>query len=110
MANFNQATVAGEMYQRCYSAVASNPKGGTPEITFWRQNIITIGGNEIVTEASPVKIMLIPGSEGTTFPLYNPATGEEVIGQSRTYGDVYQILWSLFIDRATAQDAAVAAL
>lgn len=110
MANLNEQTVSGTAYQRAYRVFIANPKDGTPSIQFDREKILTIGDEVISKPMDSLSKLLLPENYANEFPLLDPATGDEIAGEMRTFADVYQILYSLFIQTANVYDAAVAAL
>lgn len=110
MANLNEQTISGTAYQRANRVFIANPKGGTPSIQFDREKIITIGDEVISKPMDSISRLLLPESNTTEFPLLNPETSEAIPGEFRTYADVYQLIYSLFIKTANDHDAAIASL
>ncbi len=63
--------------------------------------IILSDGTTIGTPAGSVTRQFVDPEE--TLPVLNPLTGKP-IGKTVTHGEIYAILWSLFIESATKKD------
>lgn len=102
MSNYNQTSVAGNIWTRCSSVHIVNNYGATPQIIFGEQQLIeldnlppiaTNGGTSCFTEFDPtVEIVIL-----------DPATGNPT-GQTVTQQQLYDILYSLYIATAQARD------
>ena len=105
MPDYKESQVAGTRWQRCNRIVINNPYGAMPNIRFDEEERVALGDR---TLGNPVGgIIKDFDNPALTFPLCNPATGEAT-GTTMTYGDVYAVLWSLYMALAEERDAEVA--
>ena len=104
MPDYKESQVAGTRWQRCNRITINNPYGAMPTIRFDEEERIAVGEQTI---GNPVGGILKDFDDPErTFPLCNPMTGEST-GATATYGEVYVLLWSLYMALATERDAEV---
>jgi len=103
MANYKQATLAAQTWQRAKQVHINNAYGVTPVITFQEEQVIDINGKLNFQDLGVIAKDL--SSPSTTFDLISPVDGT-VLGTA-TYQDVYVILSSLYLDLAKQRDSAV---
>lgn len=95
----DQMPVAGEAYIRCPQVVIDNRLGRNPTVVFHRERVIGFGGSAAVTQAmSPRELAFDPAA---SVPILNPETGEPT-GQSITQGELYTLIYSVFVAAETA--------
>ena len=103
MANYNETTVSGSEYTRCNTICITNPYGKTPSVQFGEERATVLGVDRVLFEQT--------GGISATFDplkiisLIDPNTGLPT-GVEATYGDVYIMLYSAYVDAALARDAA----
>ena len=95
----DQKPVAGEAYIRCPQVVVDNRLGHAPFVTFHRERIIGLDGGATVTQ--PMSPREVPYDPAAIVPVLNPLTGEPT-GQSITQGDLYALIYSVFVAAETA--------
>jgi hypothetical protein len=107
MPNYNESTVSGTKWTRCFGGTFNNEYQGTPTIAFNEEEIIVLEGSGIVRRhvETPVNMSISvqltnPEKE---FDLLNPSTGE-VIGKAK-YQDIFIALHSLYMALAKERDA-----
>jgi hypothetical protein len=103
MAQYQEQTGQGQVWQRCYSIMVDNPLGGPATITFNEEKVMVIG-EEVVK--NPLTMCRKKFNSPMTFPLRNPQTGEPT-GQTMTHLEVYKILHSLYIHTAMQRDGTI---
>jgi hypothetical protein len=104
MLNYKESVVNGTVWQRCHTVTARNPFGGQPKVEFAEEKIIMLDGEPINQWAQGCAVNFAPDG---TFPLLDPLTNLPT-GQSMTHAQVFQVLYSLYMQTATARDAAEA--
>lgn len=102
MPDYKQKTVAGQSWQRACRIIIENPANGTPSIKFIEETAINIDGEVITLPVSSVGVALDVASP---FPALDPATNQ-LIGRDITPGEVYAVLYSLYMDLAGKRDVA----
>jgi hypothetical protein len=105
MADYKQSTVAGTAWQRCSEVRIANPYqgfGGTPLVTFGEEQIINVGGKYVRQYVGELHKGFDPAA---TIAMLNPVTGES-LGTTVTHGELYAILFSLYMQTAQERDAA----
>ena len=101
-ANLNETSAPGATWTRCTSVSIANPATGTPSILFTEAKVAEVGA---------IKIEQVTGSIAATFspssaiPLRSPSTGE-LTGESVTQDHLYQILYSLYVQKGLERNAA----
>ena len=100
--NYKESGVAGSEYTRCSQITIYNPLGGTPAAEFAEERVTLLAGRKIAENAECVRVPFDPAEE---IALINPETGEP-LGSSVTHAQLYVILFSLYLAKAQARDAA----
>lgn len=100
MADYKESTVAGTSWQRASRVVVDNPYGGVPTIMFVEEQAINIG-DSIITK--PVANLSCNFDPSATFLAIDPTTNTPT-GQEISHGEVYGILYSLYMDLAAKRD------
>lgn len=102
MPDYKQATVVGQARQRCKQIVIDNSLGQVPGIRFDEERVISTEEGDIQRDAGTLAASYAPSH---VVQLLNPITGEPT-GKSITYGEVYAIIYSAYLDAAFARDIA----
>ena len=98
----NQQPVAGESYVRCPQVVIDNRLGRTPVVTFHREQVIGITGSTV--QRYPLPPRPLPFDPAASVPVIHPETGEPT-GATITQGELYALVFSVFIAAETAPNA-----
>ena len=113
--NYQQTTVSGTSWVRCKSITISNPLAGHEEVrpitgetigpaaVFTEEKVITLDGADIRTDFGSCAKAFDPA---TLITLLNPDTGLPT-GATVSHGELYVILYSLYIQTAAERDAAI---
>ncbi len=104
MADYKESEIMGTKWQRCRQVVLDNPLGVPPTIRFDEQEILSLEGREIRRNAGSLSV---PFDAERSIALRDPATGKAT-GATATYGNVYLLIYSAYIDAALARDEAAA--
>ncbi|CAB4136579.1 hypothetical protein UFOVP306_32 [uncultured Caudovirales phage] len=103
MANYNETSVAGNIWTRCSSVHIVNNYGATPQIIFGEQQLIELNNlPSMVTSGGTSCSASFDAS--ANIAMLDPATGNAT-GQTVTQQELYNILYSLYIATAKARDA-----
>ncbi len=102
MPNYKETTIAGTKWQRAVRVIVENPYHETPSIMFVEEEAVNLGG-DIITRA--VANLSCPFNLTSTFPGLDPETNLPV-GRDITHGEVYALLYSLYMHLAAQRDAA----
>lgn len=109
MTDYKEATVAGKTWRRCHRVLCENPLGGQPAVNYAMQDVMQLGDGEHITRDAGLFIATLePGTQGKTYPLLDPATGETV--GEMTEGQLFAALHSHFLYVARARDAELEAV
>ena len=101
MPNYKESNVSGTIYQRCHTVVASNPLGGQASVTFQEEQVVVLDGDDLHRHAGSMTKQF---DGAASFPLLNPDTNEPT-GKVMTHGELYQALYSLYMQAAAERDA-----
>ena len=105
MTDYNEQTVTGKSWQRCYAITVANPYASTPSIVFSEEVLTLLGDKSHRTSVLSVSLNYDPEK---TFDLYDPVTLEPT-GQQMTHQEMYLALFGAYMTTAKARDAAQAA-
>lgn len=104
MPDYLESNIVGKSWRRCHRAVCENPLGGKPAVNYAQQDVVQLDGGDHVTRDAPLLVATLePGTQGKTFPLLDPGTGEQV--GEMTEGTLFAALHSHFLYVARARDA-----
>lgn len=95
----NETPVAGEAHIRCSQVVIDNRLGTAPTVTFHRERIIGLDGGEVIRQ--PMSPRTLSFDPNAAVPVLSPETGE-ASGQTITQGDLYALVYSVFVAAETA--------
>lgn len=105
MPDYKETKIAGKTWRRCHRVLCENPLGGTPAINYAQQDVVQLDGGEHITRDAGLLIATLkPSTAGKTFPLLNPATGEQV--GTMTEAELFAALHSHFLFTARAAEQA----
>lgn len=112
--NYRESNITGSTWVRCRAVTITNPHesqlvppgpltpGVSPTAYFQEEQVVTLPNNEaILRDIGACQKAFNPGA---TIPLLDPATGQPT-GTTVTHGELYAILYSLYIQTATERDA-----
>ena len=103
MAQYNESTASGTTWTRCDQIVIRNPFAGLEKsATFSEENVAVIGEKILMSRAGFLNKVFNPSE---VIELRDPITGETT-GETVTHQELYNILYSLYIQTATARDQA----
>lgn len=105
MADYKESTVSGTQWQRCWGVYIQNLYGTTPHVTLREEQVTVVSGATFQKDVGQIDFPFDPAA---TITLLNPETGEP-FGATMTMGEMYVALWSLYMERAAARDAAAEA-
>lgn len=101
-ANLNEVTAQGKSWTRCAGVTIANPAVGQPTIVFSESTVVEIGPLKVEQPAGVLAGVFAPTA---TIGLRNPETGE-LTGDTVTQQHLYQVLYSLYMQKALERDAA----
>lgn len=104
MSNYRETTVAGTQYQRCYQVLINNPRNGQPTIEMFEEVVAKVGDASYSRPAEGLRFDFDPAE---AVMLLDPVTGEST-GQSMTQAEIHRAIYSLYLAKAVARDAAQA--
>jgi len=116
MANYKETNLSGVSWLRCRAVTINNPLPGMGEFDhltqqhlgpvsyFQEEKVISIDGVQSVMDVGACRKVFNPTD---TIPLLDPETGLPT-GTTVTQGELYVILYSLYMQTATERDAAIA--
>lgn len=95
----NQAPVAGESFIRCPQVIIDNRMGAAPTVTFHRERIVGLEGSDPIRQ--PLSPLPLPFDPTASVPVLDPNTGEPT-GATITQGELYALVYSVFVAAETA--------
>lgn len=102
MANYQETTGTGTSWKRCNRVIIDNPLTTPSSAVFMEEDVVVIGDRSIGVYGGNCSAEFTPEA---IIPLRDPATGE-LTGGIQTQANLYQILYSLYMQVALARDAA----
>lgn len=113
--NYRESNITGSTWVRCRAVTITNPHesqlvapgplstGVQPTAYFQEEQVVTLPNNQVILRdlGSCQKAF----SPSAVIPLLDPTTGLPT-GTTVTHGELYAILYSLYIQTATERDAA----
>lgn len=100
--DYQETTVAGKQWKRCYAIDIQNPYGQTPTVTMHEEVITQVNDAVFHQRTGNVQVPFDPSAE---IALLDPATGAP-LGVTMTQGQIHVALWSLYMTKALERDAA----
>jgi hypothetical protein len=102
MANYNESAVSGTKWQRCKTVTIKNNYGRLP-VAIFEEEIVTLIDSNLARLGNDSCILDFDAENGS-IDLLNPETGAP-LGTTCTHTELYVILYSLYMQAATARDA-----
>ena len=99
--NYKESAVTGTSWQRSWRVEVANPLNGQPTITFHEETAFNTGADVITKQVGSLSCAFNPTD---TFAGIDPETNQSV-GRNITHGEVYALLYSLYMDLANKRDA-----
>jgi hypothetical protein len=107
MADYNESTVAGSKWTRCYRIQIDNKSGAVPTVLFFEEDRIQLEDGTAISKGRGMITALFDSPE-KSFPLLDPVTSEPLLTDGEpitmSHGELYVALRSLYLDRAVARD------
>lgn len=101
--NYKETNLSGTSWTRCRCVTIVNPlTGGAPTAYFQEEKVISIDGAQTTVDAGSCGKAF---NAGDAIPLLDPTTSNPT-GSTVTHAELYAILYSLYMQTATARDAA----
>lgn len=104
--DYKESQVTGRSWRRCHLISIHNPlpHEGAPSVYFEMSDAVNLAERTLATPAGGVAVAFDPAR---VIPLLDPTTGEPT-GREMSYGEVYAILYSAFIDAAVSEERRIA--
>lgn len=102
IANYNEASISGASWTRCWQVLCENPLGGSPRVVMHEEDVFVASGGGTITRCRPMPLVVEFDASGS-FPLLDPATGDAT-GSSMSHAALFAALYSLYMQAATARD------
>jgi hypothetical protein len=104
MANYKEAALTGNEWQRASRVTVNNPYGGVPNVQFHEEKIAELSNGTNIN--TPVGLLVEQMADASTaFNLIHPVTGDTI--GSATYLDLHVLLYSLYLHLAAIRDTPV---
>lgn len=101
MPDYKESILAGTKWQRCCRVVISNVYGKTPVVELVEEAALSDGTTVV---ASPLGRLAVPFAQSAEIPILDLVTGLPT-GQMITHLEMYQHLFSLYMQQAAIRDA-----
>ncbi len=107
-ANYKETTVTGSRWTRCAVVTIVNPFNGTPAIRFDEEEVLSLGNDETMVRpgTDSIRVNFDPAE---VVQLIDPTTGAPIDGAVMTMAEIYTAIYSAYLGKAQARDAAAAA-
>ena len=102
MPNYRETAVAGTQYQRCHQVLIHNPRNSQSHIEMFEEVVAVVGD---ATYSRPAEGLRFAFDPAEAIPLLDPVTGQAT-GQSTTQAEIHRAIYSLYLAKAAARDAA----
>lgn len=100
MADYKETTEICRKWQRAFRIVIENPYNSEKTVTFFEEEIVDIDGEVLKRPAGNLKITF---NATDAFPGLDIDTGLP-IGRDVTHGEVYSLMYSLYMHLAKQRD------
>lgn len=95
MPQYNESTFSVVRHERPGRYIIDDPLGAGATMTTANERVITFpDGSKVVEPAGNSQMSFVNGS--LSIPLYNPATGDPITGQTITLAQAYRALYSIW--------------
>ena len=102
MSDYQQSSIVGTRWKRARRISIDNPLNGAPSVLFAEDEVMALGDGATIER--PVSNLTAGYDPGHSFPLRDPATGEEIPGQTGTQAQLYALLYSAYWALALERD------
>lgn len=102
MSDYNASQITGNSWQRCYQIGIENSLDCAPVIRFDEEMIFRTATDEDLHK--PLGTFSLMPEMGGSVEILNPINGAS-IGATITYGEIYALIYSVYIDAAKKRDA-----
>lgn len=102
MPDYKEQQATGRTWVRCKVVTIENPLNGTAQVTFQETQCASING---ITSEQFAGLLGLEFKPDSSVALRDPQTGE-LTGQTSTHAQVYQLLYSIYMQAALERDAA----
>ena len=107
MPNYRETTTSGTSYTRAHTVVINNDLN-FKNIEFQEERVFVMEDGETLNKRlGHLDCDFTPETAATVFPVIDPETGEDT-GATASYGEVYALLFSVYMHMAAERDAYVA--
>lgn len=103
MPDYKESSITGRQWQRCHTVIVRNPLGQTPTMEFEEETVVEFGAEQRKQWSKGCSMDFVAEQ---TIPLRDPTTNA-LTGTTVTHAELYQILYSLYMQAAEARDAAL---
>ena len=100
--NYKETSVTGSAWQRCYQVVVDNSLEGQKSIRFDEEQVVQMADGNVFKALGPLPVNYDPTA---TIDVLDPSTGQST-GKTITHADLYDYLYSAYMQAAAARDAA----
>lgn len=102
MADYNESTIAGTKWQRCWNVQIFNRLDTTPIIVFMEEVVASLGNGEFMSKEVNDRLATL-FDPNAVVPVYDPTTLQPT-GATFTHAQLYGMLFSAYIDAAKKRD------
>ena len=106
MADYQETTIPGTSYKRANEVFISNPLNGARTVRFSEELVINIFRKPQRVPQGVFDVILTDANKSTLFNVIDPASGATI--SQMTYEQIYDILFSLYLDSANKRDIELA--
>jgi hypothetical protein len=108
MPNYRETTSSGTSYTRAHTVIINNDLNWK-NIEFQEERVFVLDGGETLNQrGGHLGCEFTPEAAATTFAVLDPETGSD-LGVTSSYGEVYALLFSIYMHMVTERDDAEAA-
>ena len=102
MTEYKEQQLAGKLWTRGCRVIIDNPRNSTPTISVFEEKVLLVeDGSEITT---PVGSFANDFNPEAVFTMFDPTTNQEMKGTTFSGQDLYNMVFSYYMNRAIARD------
>ena len=106
MSDYQETTAEGKLWKRCRQLIIDNPHIGDKLVRFFEENIVTIGGMTVRSDAGFCQTTF---ASDALVPVLDIAT-QEPTGEMVPHARIYELLFSAYMHAARARDTGAVAM
>jgi hypothetical protein len=107
MPNYRETTASGTSYTRAHTAIINNGHDHK-SIEFQEERVVVMDDGETIGKRiGHISADFTAETAATVFPILDPITGLDT-GATATYGEVYGLLFSVYMHMAAERDTYIA--